>query len=317
MKRYLYLPNDTKFEHGFYNMYNPKLWVEVEKSISIRERLQKAIGEQYEIRENGVASLGNYLDEAHKVGEEELMREKAFEKAKYNDKLSLGTVPKERMVSIEGVIKPPLDPLDPPGVEPPELRVDTEGMKLFSKIYAALNTYKMFRDATNSPSSISSDLNGEFQFGNVKVSISEDAVMFNEKGDLKNITDGMIKFMVVNKIDEIKIMIDNKEITPIEQRTLFIFYNNIGVLGGNSRKSKFVLNQMKILSGAGLRPNSNIEYYKSADELIERLSILMASMKAGNHSKQLKNEAMEIIDNLYKEKAITKAEYNKLYKQVL
>ena len=42
----------------------------------------------------------------------------------------------------------------------------------------------------------------------------------------------------------------------------------------------------------------------------------MASMNAGNHSKQLKNETMEIIDNLYKEKAITKAEYNKLYKQV-
>ena len=75
----------------------------------------------------------------------------------------------------------------------------------------------------------------------------------------------MIKFIVVNKIDEIKLMIDNKEITPIEQRTLFIFYNNIGVLGGNSKKSKFILNQMKILSGAGLRPNSNIEYYKSAD----------------------------------------------------
>src|SRR5688572_27551059 len=97
MKPYLYLSNDPKFEHSFYNMYNPKLWQAVEENKRVNDKLRKAIGENYEIRENGVASLGNYLDEANKAGEEEIKRDKdqkeKDKQAKYNDALALGKLP--------------------------------------------------------------------------------------------------------------------------------------------------------------------------------------------------------------------------------
>lgn len=56
-----------------------------------------------------------------------------------------------------------------------------------------------------------------------------------------------------------------------------------------------------------------IKYYKSPDELIERLKLLCASIEAGNRSKEINNEIVEILDNLLNAKCITKADYKKIY----
>ena len=59
---------------------------------------------------------------------------------------------------------------------------------------------------------------------------------------------------------------------------------------------------------------SGIRFYKSPGELVERLGLLCASREAGNTSKHVVNELVEILDRLLNEKVIKKSEYKKNYK---
>ena len=59
---------------------------------------------------------------------------------------------------------------------------------------------------------------------------------------------------------------------------------------------------------------SGIRFYKSPGELVERLGLLCASREAGNTSKKVINELVEILDRLLNEKRIKKSEYKKIYK---
>ena len=59
---------------------------------------------------------------------------------------------------------------------------------------------------------------------------------------------------------------------------------------------------------------SGIRFYKSPGELVERLGLLCASREAGNTSKKVINELVEILHRLLNEKRIKKSEYKKLYK---
>ena len=62
------------------------------------------------------------------------------------------------------------------------------------------------------------------------------------------------------------------------------------------------------LEGTGIR------FYKSPGELVERLGLLCASREAGNTSKKVINELVEILDRLLNDKVIKKSEYKKIYK---
>ena len=55
----------------------------------------------------------------------------------------------------------------------------------------------------------------------------------------------------------------------------------------------------------------------SPDDMINRLSLIVGSVEAGNVSDDIFNEASSIIDKLYDLKAITKAQMKKLYKKYL
>ena len=51
-------------------------------------------------------------------------------------------------------------------------------------------------------------------------------------------------------------------------------------------------------------------------QMLNRLPILLAHIKAGNNSIKLKNEAREILYSLYRSKVLTKTVYNNLIKSV-
>ena len=57
----------------------------------------------------------------------------------------------------------------------------------------------------------------------------------------------------------------------------------------------------------------NIQYYKSPDELVERLYLLIGSKQGGKVSVNLHNEIVTIIDRLYQDGIIKKKGYQKLY----
>ena len=58
----------------------------------------------------------------------------------------------------------------------------------------------------------------------------------------------------------------------------------------------------------------NIKFYSSPDELINRLNLLIAGKQAGNNSVELRNEIVEIIDQLFKTKILTNEQHNSFYR---
>ena len=51
-------------------------------------------------------------------------------------------------------------------------------------------------------------------------------------------------------------------------------------------------------------------------QMLNRLPILLAQIKAGNNSKKIKNELRQILYSLYRSKALTKTVYNNLIKVI-
>ena len=54
----------------------------------------------------------------------------------------------------------------------------------------------------------------------------------------------------------------------------------------------------------------------SKQQMLSRLSILLAQLQAGNNSKKIKNETRQILYPLYRSKALTKTVYNNLIKAI-
>ena len=62
-------------------------------------------------------------------------------------------------------------------------------------------------------------------------------------------------------------------------------------------------------SGSGLKILTN-------KQMLNRLSILLPQVQAGNNSKSLKNEIRQILYSLYRSKVLTKTVYNNLIKSI-
>ena len=62
-------------------------------------------------------------------------------------------------------------------------------------------------------------------------------------------------------------------------------------------------------SGKGLKILTN-------KQMLNRLSILLTQIQAGNNSKSLKNEVRQILYSLYRSKVLTKTVYNNLIKSI-
>ena len=75
---------------------------------------------------------------------------------------------------------------------------------------------------------------------------------------------------------------------------------------GWSSGSRNVVSKAK---GAGLKILTN-------KQMLNRLSILLAQMQAGNNSIKLKNEIRQILYSLYRSKVLTKTVYNNLIKSI-
>ena len=68
-------------------------------------------------------------------------------------------------------------------------------------------------------------------------------------------------------------------------------------------------NLVRKAKGAGLKILTD-------KQMLNRLPILLAQIKAGNNSNKLKNEARQILYSLYRSKLLTKTVYNNLIKSI-
>ena len=84
------------------------------------------------------------------------------------------------------------------------------------------------------------------------------------------------------------------------------FYYDYSLMMSEAKtKSK----QNNITKGTGLK-------ILTPKQMLQRLPIALAQVKAGNNSQNLLNEIRQIIDSLYQSKEITKKVYNNLMKSL-
>ena len=74
-------------------------------------------------------------------------------------------------------------------------------------------------------------------------------------------------------------------------------------------------NQLKIVSGSGLKRGGGAMFFNEPNEMLKRLKIIIGSIEAGNTSLALRNTGVAILDFLLRNSLINRAVYNKLYKR--
>ena len=102
----------------------------------------------------------------------------------------------------------------------------------------------------------------------------------------------------------------NKEIKETTLNTLNNVYAREMVLNG-FKSGIFLIKS----TGSSLTDHSKLKVL-TPKQMLQRLPIALAQVKAGNNSENLLNEIRQIIYSLYQEKEITKNVYNNLMKKL-
>ena len=86
--------------------------------------------------------------------------------------------------------------------------------------------------------------------------------------------------------------------------------NNISIIEGNEKIINIIehilyFNQLEQQKGEGLK-------ILTPNQMLSRLPITLAQLKAGNNSEKLKNEIRQLLYSLYRSKKLTKQLYKSL-----
>ena len=103
----------------------------------------------------------------------------------------------------------------------------------------------------------------------------------------------------------------NKEIKETTLNTLNNFYEAREMVLNGFKSRMFLIKS----TGSGLTDHSKLKVL-TPKQMLQRLPIALAQVKAGNNSENLLNEIRQIIYSLYQEKEITKNVYNNLMKKL-
>ena len=71
----------------------------------------------------------------------------------------------------------------------------------------------------------------------------------------------------------------------------------------------------KSYKGYGIQKGRGVYFYNDAKELLQKLTLIIGEMEAGNTSIQMRNTGQSILDTLLRTKAINKSQYQKLVKK--
>ena len=83
-----------------------------------------------------------------------------------------------------------------------------------------------------------------------------------------------------------------------------------------ARDLKDIVDLYNIKSGSDTIKNGEGIKILTNKQMLNRLPILLAQIKAGNNSIKLKNELRQILYSLYRSKVLTKTVYNDLIKSI-
>jgi len=103
------------------------------------------------------------------------------------------------------------------------------------------------------------------------------------------------------------------EITEKEKDRI---YENISQLEKVFREFRvYHQKQMKKIKGKGIQKGAGVYFYNDVKELLQKLTLIIGEMEAGNTSIQMRNTGQSILDTLLRTKAINKSQYQKLVKK--
>ena len=85
-----------------------------------------------------------------------------------------------------------------------------------------------------------------------------------------------------------------------------------GARGPNQKKLLDYGNELKKVIGKPFNPSGSGLKILTPQQIFTRLPILLAQIKAGNNSRELKNEIRQLLYSLYRSKQISKTVYKKL-----
>ena len=74
-------------------------------------------------------------------------------------------------------------------------------------------------------------------------------------------------------------------------------------------------NLMKKIKGEGMQKGRGVYFYNDAKELLQKLTLIIGEIEAGNTSIEMRNMGVSILDTLLKSKAMNKGQYQKLVKK--
>ena len=85
-----------------------------------------------------------------------------------------------------------------------------------------------------------------------------------------------------------------------------------GARGPNQKKLLDYGNELKKIIGKSFNPSGSGLKILTPQRMFTRLPILLAQIKAGNNSRELKNETRQLLYSLYRSKKISKTLYKNL-----
>ena len=161
------------------------------------------------------------------------------------------------------------------------------------------------------------------KYGDKNINISYGDKGDKNKFDTENITKSLKKlrnkFINFDEINEEY----NKFMDNIVKFEYFKFEKKKGSVSSNQRKMiryerdlKNIVDLYNTKSGSDTSKKGEGLEILTNKQMLNRLPILLAQIKAGNNSIKLKNEARQILYSLYRSKLLTKTVYNNLIKSV-
>ena len=85
-----------------------------------------------------------------------------------------------------------------------------------------------------------------------------------------------------------------------------------GARGPNQKKLLDYGNELKKIVGKSFNPSGSGLKILTPQQILARLPILLAQIKAGNNLQELKNEIRQLLHSLYRSKQISKTVYKNL-----
>ena len=135
---------------------------------------------------------------------------------------------------------------------------------------------------------------------------------------LKDLGNGILAFRKKcnNIVDDVESILKTLRLTRSQNKVLRILLLLKEIVDGFLYKESGTTNMHKLESdkSAAERKNQEVRGLKilTPDQMLNRLTILLAQLKAGNNWQKLKNEISQLLYSLYQSKKLTKQLYNNL-----